>query len=279
MAESKGLPERTLRKRVSSFLTRKARGRERLAEALEQIGMVSDSAFFFGGFMRELLLHGGVVQPRDIDIVVSGAASEILYSQFKDYVERRTRFGGLSLRVDGWRIDLWPLEETWAFRSGLCGTPAFSRLPSTTFLNLEAIVVEVATRPGRERNLYSRGFFEALASKVLEVNLEPNPYPELAIVRSLVTAANLRFRIGPKLLEYIVTRSEGISTDLFMQVQRSHYGKERRYERELSVWLRSLKDQYEREPRTPASLPPTQGIQLGLWESANVDLWPARRNV
>jgi hypothetical protein len=223
MAESKGLPERTLRKRVSSFLTRKARGRERLAEALEQIGMVSDSAFFFGGFMRELLLHGGVVQPRDIDIVVSGAASEILYSQFKDYVERRTRFGGLSLRVDGWRIDLWPLEETWAFRSGLCGTPAFSRLPSTTFLNLEAIVVEVATRPGRERNLYSRGFFEALASKVLEVNLEPNPYPELAIVRSLVTAANLRFRTTYlcKFNGATMVRSEGTSENCLCGYGRS----------------------------------------------------------
>ncbi len=43
--------------------------------------------------------------------------------------------------------------------------------------------------------LFECGFFEALQSRVLDINYEENPYPALAAVRSIVTATKLRYSL------------------------------------------------------------------------------------
>lgn len=77
-------------------------------------------------------------------------------------------------------------------------------MPKTTFLNVEAAAVELATVHGKSRRIYTHGFFEALADRTLEINFEENPFPALCVVRALITAARLQFLIGPKLSKYLV---------------------------------------------------------------------------
>ena len=56
-------------------------------------------AVLFGGTLRSLLVsrifEGRFGQPRDVDVVVSGAALSELEERFSSIVARRTRFGGL----------------------------------------------------------------------------------------------------------------------------------------------------------------------------------------
>ena len=62
-------------------------------------------------------------------------------------------------------------------------------MPKTTFLNVEAVAVELNPRPTRSRKLYESGFFEGVATETIEINLEENPFPDLCVARSLLTAA------------------------------------------------------------------------------------------
>jgi len=106
-------------------------------------------AFLFGGALRDLLVFGFL--PRDLDIVVRTSELDRFTDEFIHYLVRRTRFGGMHFLVDGWHLDVWPLRETWAFRTGLVRPCNFLTLPRTTFLNVEAVAAELNPRPMRSR--------------------------------------------------------------------------------------------------------------------------------
>lgn len=189
------------------------------------------SAAFFGGMLRSLLvskLDPGISRrPRDIDIVIRGAGIVDLEEVFRASVSRKTRFGGLQLRRVEWQFDVWPLEETQAFLEDSVKSPSFENLPWTTFFNVEAVAVDVWPRPGLARKVYSGDdqFFRGIIHRTLEINRERNPYPELCVVRGLVMAANLRWKVGPRLLSYLARHGREMSSEDFEVIQQKHYGR------------------------------------------------------
>ena len=180
--------------------------KEPLLDVFRDLQQSKVRAVLFGGTLRSLLVsrvfQGKPGRPRDIDVVVSGAPLSWLEEQFADILARRTRFGGLQLRRGNWQFDLWPVAETWAFKHGNGSGPAsFSGLPSTTTFNLEAIAVEAWTCGGRPRAMFSGDdqFFDGILTRTIELNRTDNPFPELTVVRAVILASELRFRIGPRL--------------------------------------------------------------------------------
>ncbi len=237
--------------------------------------MISDEskvrAVLFGGTLRSLLVsrifHGKPGRPRDIDVVVSGIPLACLEEKFADILARRTRFGGLQLRRGAWQFDVWPVAETWAFKHSDRSVPAsFSGLPSTTPFNLEAIAVEAWTHGGRPRTLFSGNdqFFEGIINRTIELNRSDSPFPELTVVRAIVMASELRFKIGPRLASYISSVAASMSTDVVECVQISHYGTTR-------IDSRILFGLIARVAKWPTNGGgcdlPTMG-QLGLWPGA-----------
>ena len=205
--------------------------KEPILDVLQDLRQSKARAVLFGGTLRSLLVsrifHGKPGRPRDIDVVVSGIPLACLEEKFADIVARRTRFGGLQLRRGAWQFDLWPVTETWAFKHGESFGPAsFSRLPSTTPFNLEAIAVEAWTYGGGQRTLFSGNdqFFEGIINRTVELNCSDNPFPELTVVRAIVMASELGFKIGPRLAGYIRNAATSMSTDIVERVQISHYG-------------------------------------------------------
>src|SRR6185312_1377695 len=99
-------------------------------------------------------------------------------------------------------------------------------LPYTTFFNLEAIAVDVWSWPGVARNIYSGDdqFFRGLIDRVIEINRIENPYPELCVVRAVALAGNLRWKIGPRLLRYLVEVGSDMGVKDFEKIQEKHYG-------------------------------------------------------
>jgi hypothetical protein len=224
-------------------------------------------AFLFGGTLRDLLAFGAL--PRDLDIVVRASNLEKFAGDFKRYLVRQTRFGGMHFVVDGWHFDVWPLRETWAFRKGLVTPRIFSTLPLTTFLNVEAVAAELRLGPTGSRKLFEAGFFEAMSTQTVEINLEENPFPDLCIVRSLLTAARLGFDIGPKLAKYLVSRSEGMTVANLGEVQLRHYGEIRADPEEMMSWLAFVKQSWVpgvSRIRLPLSEPRKLALQGG-WSS------------
>ncbi len=243
---------------------------EPIVKTLRDIREAGTPAVFFGGTLRSLLIsrlfENRLGRPRDVDVVVAGTTVEKLKQRLGRNHMRETRFGGLRFERMQWQFDVWPLNRTWAFVQDEVVNPDFAALPRTTFLNLEAIAVDVWPRtPGCARRIFSGDdqFFEGILSRTLELNREENPYPALCVVRSLLLAAKLDFFIGPRLAEYLSLHGSSVSKNELDDVQRKHYGTIRYDGNTLKRWIAGITDTIHSESRSAIKLPRTR--QLRFW--------------
>lgn len=267
-----------LREMTSRFFTRpqeeRTKQRQLLKSVLDRFRSLDWSVYMFGGMLRDIATGGASVIPRDLDLVVSEVSTERLVESFEGFVQRINRFGGVNLRIDEWDIDIWPLDQTWAFKECQGLEASIENLPATTFLNVEAVVVEADTIRGRARSVYDNGFFEAINSRTLEVNFATNPHPISCVIRSLVTSHKLGYRLGPKLCRFIVQHASlGKIPDL-MAVQRAHYGHIKLTKSFVRRWLIEIHEHVEagkKSPLMPAGM--QEATQTHLWQGRQLDLW------
>ncbi len=207
-----------------------------IGRTLREIRHRFPDGVLFGGTLRSLLVSRvfsrRLGRPRDVDIVVAGTTVDALRAQFKARIARETRFGGLKLRCARMEFDVWPLDRTWAFAHAGVASPSFQALPQTTFLNIEAIAVDIWPDPGtRRRRIYSGDdqFFHGIRTRTVEINRQDNPFPALCVVRALIMATSIDFAIGPRLAKYIAHVGRQLSVRELEEIQRHHYGTLRYY--------------------------------------------------
>jgi hypothetical protein len=239
--------------------------KEPLLAALQRLTDRGLHGVIFGGTLRDLMVNGPSTGLRDIDVVVDGASVVELERLFSDVVVRKTRFGGLNLNVGGWMVDIWPLSDTWALRELPITGRDFESLTRTTFLNVEAVTIDLAVRH-RTRTVYAQGFFEAVRSRTLDINLEENPFPELAAIRALITASMLQYDLSRRLARYVIHYTNRTPLEQLVQIQFSHYGMVKYDRNVLHAWSVAIKDQIGTEPviRVPLAEP----VQQHLWGTA-----------
>ena len=248
--------EAELRRRISRLLDDDAKWKSPRTGLLDRLFSLQEPAYLFGGTVRDIMIRSPYYAFRDIDIVVHGTTTDRLRAEFENHITRKNRFGGLRLDVKGWIFDIWPLEDTWAIRQFpelLSPDPA--SLARTTFMTIEAVVVHLNGERGRPRGVYECGFFEALATKTIELNFEHTPFVALNIVRSLLTARRLQFSIGPRLAEFICQQVPQFDMDEFISVQRHHYGRVIVDKISLSQWLTELVEWHKQHPLTAVPTP------------------------
>ena len=228
------------------------------------------NAVFFGGALRSLLLskltnakvNNKLVKPRDIDIVIENVTVDDLHDRFNKYVRRDTYFDGLQLERDGLKFDIWPLDETYVLGTShfQYDIPEFVDLPSTTFLNLEAVAIETSPKPGHQRQIYSGDdqFFKGIINKTIELNWEDHPSPELCVTRALILSATLQWKIGPHLLDYIAGYGAKMRPSKFTSLQTNYHG--------VVNWSESFFEKSIKEICSIAHERETQGIELP-WDS------------
>lgn len=220
MAEKTSSIGPRLRRSFTDFL---ARQRENAGALLDAVRERRWKAFVFGGTPRGVMQEGPGYRPRDLDIVFDDADFEKFAATFSEHITRRTRFGGLHLRIKNTEVDAWPLSATWAFREGLISDVSFKSLPRTAFFNADAIVVAL-TPEARGREFYEAGFERAWRDGALDINLKTNPFPALCVVRAFRLASSFRFHFTPKLVEYLAEHFDNLTEKELTQVQESHYG-------------------------------------------------------
>jgi hypothetical protein len=247
--------EAILRERIGRFFANRSRERRTLLQTLETLKGFSAPMFIFGGVIRDLMLIGPSITPRDVDLVVGAMDLNDVDAAFAKTRRRRNRFGGLHVAIHGWHFDVWPLGETWAFRHKHIEPAAFATLPQTTFLNIEAVAARLDTENWRYREIYAHGFFEALLTRTLEINCAVNPYPSLSIVRSLLMAAKLAFSIGPKLAEYICAHFDENHVDDLLDAQWQHYKRIICDAETFTHWLSAIAIQRKLSKRSAVQLP------------------------
>jgi hypothetical protein len=256
-----------LRSRFSQFLGSRSKFRAPLLSTIRQLTQRKLNAVIFGGTVRDLMVQGQAARPRDVDIVVDGASTGDLEKIFHRFLVRKTRFGGLHLNVQGWNVDVWPLAETWALKNLSIANRDFEALTRTTFLNVEAAVIGLSTERG-VRPVHAHGFFEGMKDRQLDINLEENPFPELATVRTLITAHKLNYSLSKRLARYVVHYTHKTPTEQLVHVQFAHYGSARFGRDVLHNWARVVRTQVASQPV----------IRIPIFKPAQMLLWPSEKS-
>lgn len=213
-----------VRERLSRFLMDRSARTHGVRRILHECQRRWKPAAIFGGAIRDVASGVQGRAPRDVDIVVDNTTTEELRAIFGTYVIGETRFGGLRLQSEGWSVDMWPLDSTWAFRSGLVAPASLENITNTVFLNIEAVALEWTSLVFGRRHFFHNGFFECLRTKTLDVVLAENPNPELCVVRTFVIARRMGFLLSPSLGSVLARIISDSSTERLMQMQMEHYG-------------------------------------------------------
>jgi hypothetical protein len=120
----------------------------------------------------------------DIDLVVSQVDSRDLGALASRYDATQNRFGGYRLRVGGsrgWHVDLWRLEDTWAFREKLVRPATPRALLETVFFSWDAAAYSL----NEGRLMVSDTYFRELAIRKLGIVLRKVASPEKSAIRAL----------------------------------------------------------------------------------------------
>lgn len=215
--------KRDLRARLGRFVaTDSKRHYPHLYSVLEDIRNNNYPAFLCGGAVRDMLLCNNSI-PRDLDIILGYVSRERLEALFPDHIKGETSLGGLKLQVKDWSIDMWPIQDTWAFKEGKVTGKGFSDYPKITFLNIEAIAIQLFSKRRQKREIYSKGFFEAIAERTIELNFEENPAPAECIVRALRIANKFKFVIGPRLARYMISYTNQMEIEELAEIYQRRY--------------------------------------------------------
>ena len=264
--------ENELRVRIKRLIADDSRWCLPRYKALQKIRESEPYAFLCGGAVRDILLSNkrNRIVPRDLDIILGYVEVEKVADSFSDFVRRWNCYGGVSIQIRDWSIDMWSLKKTWAFVKQLVEGKGLSDFPKTTFLDIEAVAVQLFTKKGRKRNIYSKGFFESILKKTIEINLEDNTNPAMCIVRSLNTATKFRFAIGPKLAKYIADYTSKIELEELHKMYRIRYRDTRLSIEELYLYIKAIKEHLRVSGRQPVNLPNSKSkeyLQAELWNN------------
>ncbi len=246
--------ERDLRTRLGRFVgARSKQYYPRLYSVLEEIRNDKYPAFLCGGAVRELLLNNNSI-PRDLDIMIGYISREKLATLFSGNIKGETSLGGLKLQVKDWSIDVWALQDTWAFKEGRFGGGGFSDYPKITFLDIDAIAIQLFSKKRQKRVVYSKGFFEAISSRIIEINFEENPAPATCIVRALQIANKFKFAIGPKLARYMVAYVSQMEIEELAKIYQRRYIDAHISVEKLHNCIKSIEMQLQTSNKSPVKV-------------------------
>ena len=261
MAEVNGSFERMLRQRFAEFVSRRNAAVQPVLAALEKLRMRGWTAFVFGGVPRGVFGDGRRYQLRDLDLVFDDEHFAYFESAFEHCTLRRNSYGGLRLRIHDTAVDAWPLHSTWAFREGHVTEPSFEKLPSTTFLNIDGVIVEAVVPPGRKRRIYEHGFFAGWREKTLDINLRENPHPGICVARTLHISKRYGFKISHRLSIYIWEVLASRPIEETEAAQASHYGSVEFRSSELAEFRSRLEEYLSSGSLFPTTLFPNKPAQ------------------
>jgi hypothetical protein len=187
---------------VREYIGREAPDRIVLRSTLDTIAGELPNTVIFGGMLREFALGSARTFVSDIDLVTASSTDDIK-TALNRFSPTRNRFGGFRFCSGKWRFDLWSLMDTWAIREGFVRGSDLTDLLSTTFFNLDSIVLHITNK----RQTFSPEFARGVSDRFLEINLAANPDPERMVQRAIRMAVEHTLAVGPQLCKFIMTHA------------------------------------------------------------------------
>lgn len=157
----------------------------------------------FGGMVRDFHFDRPSNFQSDIDLVCMASSSDV-ERLIRDFDPVKNKFGGFRLLAGKQPVDIWALDQTWAFKQGLAQANGISDLCATTFFNVDAAYVSL-----RDWSVNRSPIFEeAIDTDVLDLNLERNPSPSKATQRAISLSVKLGLDLSPRLQRYVLDNAD-----------------------------------------------------------------------
>ncbi len=105
----------------------------------------SGNIYLVGGACREYKDHSDFEYLRDVDIVIDITDKKAFEKITHEYPLRKNRFGGYKFFCEGLTVDVWSIDDTWAFKEKMITCPRdeyIDRFKDTVFFNIDAIVYD-----------------------------------------------------------------------------------------------------------------------------------------
>jgi len=147
-------------------------------------------------------LAGSRAFTSDVDFVVDPGSMAEFERLVTSLSGQRNRFGGYGIQLTRWRVDVWPLQRTWAAVNGHANVQSLSDLTRVTFFDWDAIVYSVAMRSLAS----TASYFERVRSRVIDINLGHSPNPRGNAIRAIRYAYRWDAALGPELAGYVSRR-------------------------------------------------------------------------
>ena len=207
----------SLQTRFSEYLTESVFTSKAEKLLIKNILSKSD-ACVFGEVIRDFLLSSNTDAHRDIDLVID-ELDRPLEKHIQKYLIKRNRFGGYKLFINNKNYDLWSLNDTWAVKRYGKTRHSLKVLPATSFFNINAIIFSL--RHGKF--IMHKKFKQSIENRVLDIVYEPNPCPELCIVKTYQLVHDFQMCVSPKIVDYVKTWFHEVRNKLD-DIQISHFG-------------------------------------------------------
>lgn len=152
-----------------------------------------DKLAVFGGAARDWWLG---YNPKDIDIVID-SSPEVLSILSSNFEHTKSKFEGYQFDIDGTKIDLWQLKDSWYFKRYV-EAPSWETLVNTVPFDIDAIMVF------KSGKVLDHGFTEAVNAKQIELKNRLNKnFEKFVLERALRFKDKYNFTLGPKLQKEI----------------------------------------------------------------------------
>jgi len=201
--------EHLLERRIKYYIE-SGRGGRQTATALIQALSKQARLYVFGGLIRDISLFTAHRFRSDIDLVFAGSKTqlhEILFQQgLKQICENK--FGGFRVHDFTIDIDIWSLEDTWAFKHNYINADNVESLLDTTLMTWDSVLYDI----GNNRIITTESWLDDLRSGRLDLVLEHTPDIHNALVKILRTIYSKDvLLLGERLSQFLLTTLAGIS--------------------------------------------------------------------
>lgn len=209
---------RRLKRLAQYFLTTEARSRTEVAVFVAKLAELGP-VVAIGGFLRDLLLSGNRDFRSDVDFVVHPGSLPAFDAFVSQLGAGTNRFGGFGVCLTSWKVDVWPLQRTWAAVNGHVAVNTLDDLVNATFFDWDAILYSTDTRT----IITCPDYFRRVRDRVIDVNLEPNPNPLGNAVRALRYVYRWDAAVGERLAAHIVRHVRDHGWDALVASERRSF--------------------------------------------------------
>jgi len=170
--------------------------------------LMMGSAYVVGGYFRDFLLN----QPsRDVDVITDLSQVQLISLVNNANVKFKTnRHGGIKISLNQIEIDIWTIENNWAFRNNLVKlneNDILNSIAKGCFYNFDSLAINLYTF-----NYSTRYFIECLNRKELNILQENsvyknlNPSIEANILRAIYLSKKYDLKYSSNTINYLFSK-------------------------------------------------------------------------